>query len=133
PQTSIDEVLRTLSARQVQRVAVVDDDGRLVGLVTDRDIVAALDHRPPGLVGSIIDHLALPGYRRARAPEITLDTTAGEIMETDLITVGEDATLQEAMRLMVEHALKRLPVVDSAGRYQGMISRAELLRMSVEP
>lgn len=130
PETSIDELLRTLDERSVQRLAVVDDEDHLLGLVTDRDILSALSHHPEGLVRGIIDRLPLPGRRRRPAGEITLDTTAGEIMKTDLITLTEDATLEEGLRLMVQHSLKRLPVVDAEGRYQGMISRNALLRMS---
>lgn len=131
PETSIGEVLRTLDERRVQRVAVVDEDNHLLGLLTDRDILAAIDRRPEGLVRGIIDRLPLPGRRQRAEGEITLDTTAGEIMETDLVTVTEDATVEDALRLMVEHSLKRLPVLDDEGRYQGMISRDALLRLSV--
>jgi len=129
PDTPIDEVLRTLDERSVQRIAVVDDQQHLLGLLTDRDILAAIDHRPEGLVRTIIDRLPLPGRSaRGRSP-VTLDTTAGEVMKTDLITVTEDATLEEALRLMVDHALKRLPVVDADGCYLGMVSRNALLRL----
>lgn len=129
PDTSIDQALRTLDERQVQRLAVVDEDNRLLGLLTDRDILAAIGHRPEGLLRGIIDRLPLPGKRRT-AGAITLDTSAGEIMKSDLITVTDDATVEEALRLMVEHSLKRLPVLDENGRYQGMISRNALLRLS---
>ncbi len=129
--TSLDEALRTLDEHSVQRIAVVDAGGRLLGLLTDRDILAAISHRPEGLVRAIIARLPLPGARRSETAAITLETTAGEIMETDLITVTEDATLEEALHLMVANSLKRLPVVDPEGRYQGMISRNALLRLSV--
>lgn len=129
PDTTIGEVLRSLSAGRVQRIAVVDDEGRLLGVVTDRDILAALGGRAGGVVRSVLDLLRLGGTRR-RPAEITLDTTAAEIMATDLVTIDEHAPLDEAMALMVKHGLKRLPVVDADGRYHGMISRAEILRLS---
>lgn len=131
PDTSIDEVLRNLSAQRVQRMAVVDEDGRLLGLVTDRDILSALGPRSGGLMRSALDLLRLSGAQPG-GPVVTLDTTAGAIMKTDLVTIGEDAALDEAMALMVEHGLKRLPVLDADGRYRGMISRAEILRLSFE-
>jgi CBS domain-containing protein len=131
PDASIGEVLRSLNERSVQRIAVVDEDQRLLGLLTDRDILTAIGHRPRGRIREIIDHFPLPRRKASDAGEITLDTTAGEIMKTDLITVAENATLDEALRLMVEHALKRLPVVDEGGRYRGMVSRNALLRLSI--
>ncbi len=132
PDTSIQQVLQTLSGRRVQRVAVVDEDDHLLGLVTDKDIIAALGHRSPGLLRSIIDRLPLTGGTSTDISDITLDTTAGEIMETELFTINDDATLDEALQLMVDHALKRLPVVDNENHYKGMISRAELLKMTLQ-
>ena len=68
--------------------------------------------------------------RRRPAERISLSTTAGEIMKTDLITISEDANLESALRLMLQHSLKRLPVLDAEGHYKGMISRNDLLRLS---
>lgn len=49
-------------------------------------------------------------------------------MKTDLVIVKEDTPLQNAMKLMTEKALKRLPVIDKDGKFKGMISRDSLLR-----
>ena len=54
--------------------------------------------------------------------------TAAEVMNTKIVTVREDAPIDEAIRLMLEKAIKRLPVVDAEGKYQGMISRDSLFR-----
>ena len=56
------------------------------------------------------------------------ETTAGIIMTTELITVREEMLIETAIGLMVDKGLKRLPVVDAAGRFKGMISRDSLLR-----
>ena len=130
PETSLDAVLRSLDERSVQRLAVVDADNRLLGLVTDKDILAALDPQPEGTMRAIIARLPIPGLRRRPAERISLSTTAGEIMKTDLITISEDANLESALRLMLQHSLKRLPVLDAEGHYRGMISRNDLLRLS---
>ena len=49
-------------------------------------------------------------------------------MNTNIVTVPEDAPINEAIRLMLEQAIKRLPVVDSQGKFKGMVSREALLR-----
>ena len=49
-------------------------------------------------------------------------------MKANITTVGEDAPIEEAIRIMTEKSLKRLPVLDSEGRFKGMISRDSLLR-----
>ena len=56
-------------------------------------------------------------------------TIVESLMKTDLVTVGEDTTLGEAIKLMAEKALKRIPVVDPDGKFKGMISRDEILRI----
>jgi CBS domain-containing protein len=56
------------------------------------------------------------------------ETTAAMVMTTRLITVQEEMLIEEAIGLMAEKALKRLPVVDEEGRFKGMISRDSLLR-----
>jgi len=65
-------------------------------------------------------------YREFR--ELLRARTAAEVMQTDIVTIQETATLDEATRLMTDKAIKRLPVLDSRGRYRGMISRDSLLR-----
>ena len=49
-------------------------------------------------------------------------------MRTDLVTVREETTIDEAVRLMADKGLKRLPVLDGEGHFRGMISRDSLLR-----
>lgn len=56
------------------------------------------------------------------------ETLARHVMRTHLITVTEATPLEEALRIMTEKALKRLPVVDDSGRFKGMVSRDSLLR-----
>jgi CBS domain-containing protein len=54
------------------------------------------------------------------------------VMTTELVTVGEEMLIEVAIGLMVDKGLKRLPVVDAAGRFKGMISRDALLRIGMK-
>ncbi|MGH4012040.1 MAG: CBS domain-containing protein, partial [Pseudonocardiaceae bacterium] len=54
---------------------------------------------------------------------------AGQVMTTDLVTIGPDATLTEAAKLMTERKVKRLPVVNQTGVLVGIISRADLIKV----
>jgi CBS domain-containing protein len=56
------------------------------------------------------------------------EKTAGDVMKTDLVIVGEHTPIEEAIALMVEKRLKRLPVVDAEGRFRGMVSRESMLK-----
>lgn len=83
---------------------VVDDDGRLVGLLTDRDIV----------VRSV-----------AAGMDVTI-AKVGDIMSKELFTAGPDDFVFEAIRTMGEKQVRRIPIVDSEGKLEGIISLADI-------
>ena len=130
PDTPVEEVIRLIDSNDIQRVCVVDQEGHFLGLISDRDLLIAFSERHPG----IWDYFAskIPFTERGRRHEhlqrhLELKT-AGEVMNTNIITVQEDAPINEAIRLMLDRAIKRLPVVDAQGKYQGLVSRDALLR-----
>jgi CBS domain-containing protein len=57
-----------------------------------------------------------------------METTAAQVMTTDLVTVREEMLIGEVIGLMIEKGLKRLPVIDADRHFKGMISRDSLLR-----
>jgi len=71
------------------------------------------------------------GRRHKAVVEQAGKRTAGEIMKTDLITVGQDTPIDEAILLMTTRGIKRLPVVGPHGTFLGMISRDSLLRAAI--
>ncbi|MEQ8834054.1 MAG: CBS domain-containing protein [Miltoncostaeaceae bacterium] len=87
-------------------VPVVENEF-LMGVVTDRDIV----------MRAVLDDHSDPR-----------DVHAHQVMSTGLTTVGSEDTLEDAARLMHEHEVRRLPVVDEAGRLLGVISHGNLVQ-----
>lgn len=129
PETSVEEVIRVIDTNDIQRVAVVDRTGRLLGLISDRDLLAAFSDYRAGLWDYLVSKAPTgSGRKRKEFMERLQAQTAAEIMKTELITVREDTPIQEAIKLMTEKGLKRLPVVDPDGLFKGMISRDSLLR-----
>ncbi len=133
PDTPADDVIRIIDADDIQRVAVVDADGIFMGLISDRDLLAAFGGRGLGFWEYLSCRLT---HRSGEACPAALrkplrEKTAAEVMQTGLVMVGEHTPFEEAIRLMVEKRLKRLPVVDADGRFRGMISREGILRGSV--
>ncbi len=130
PGTSIEEVIRLIDSDDIQRVAVVESDGRLKGLISDRDLLAAFSMHRAGIWEYFSSKI--PFTEKGRSHTVLRDKlqekTAAEVMETDLTTVSEQTPVDEAIALMVKKSLKRLPVIDSRGRFSGMISRDALLR-----
>ena len=68
------------------------------------------------------------GVSQKQLQEHLRKKTAGEVMNPNIITVQEDASINEAIRLMLDNGIKRLPVLDGQGKFKGMVSREALLR-----
>ena len=126
PDTPIEAVIRLIDCSDLQRVCVVDEAGRFLGLISDRDLLAAFSDRSAGLWNYFVSRIS--PTERDRPKEDLRASTAGEIMNTKIVTVQEDAPINEAIRLMLDKAIKRLPVVDEQGKFKGMISRDALMR-----
>jgi CBS domain-containing protein len=130
PGTGIDEVIRIIDQNDIQRVAVVSDENKLLGLISDRDLLRCFKQEQKGiwrLLSKVKRSFRQdPGGNDLK--QRLVETSAAEVMNTDLITVYEEMGIEEAIRLMTEKALKRLPVVDASGKFKGMISRDSLLR-----
>jgi CBS-domain-containing membrane protein len=110
-----------LCQHQVGALPVVDQAGRLVGVVSEADLLAKLalgGDDQPRMIGGILHHQQL---EKARA------TTAAELMSTLPIAVSPDDTVEHAARLMYQRRVKHLPVVDADSHVVGIISRADVL------
>jgi CBS domain-containing protein len=126
PQTTFKETAERLLDYGISGAPVVDADQRLIGLVTEADLMTkeAFDtrHRRPleALVGLV------NGDRRWTGKAAGL--TAGDVMTTDVVTARPDEDIRAAARRMLERGVKRLPVVED-GRVVGIVSRHDLLRL----
>jgi CBS domain-containing protein len=87
-------------------VVPVTENGRLTGMVTDRDI-------------------AIRVVAEGKDPQAT---TVREVASTDLVTVDPQQDLDEALRLMAQHQVRRLPVVEEDGRLVGVVAQADVAR-----
>ncbi|MFG1694194.1 CBS domain-containing protein [Nonomuraea sp. NPDC049309] len=134
---SFHKVAEVLIERGVSGVPVVDGDGRVLGVVSEADLLAKEefkqryygdDYRPP--LRARIRHAAGSegsGHRKARGE------TAGELMTGPAHVTTPDAPVVSAARLMDRHGVKRLPVVDADGRLVGIVSRRDLIKVFLRP
>jgi CBS domain-containing protein len=135
PDTPVEEVMRVIACNDIQRVCVVDEDGFFKGLISDRDLLVAFSDRHPGMWDYFANKIPFTerGRRQKELRNHLRAKTAGEVMNTSIVTVREDTTIEEAICFMLEKMIKRLPVLDSEGRFKGMISRDSLLRTIFAP
>jgi CBS domain-containing protein len=128
PQATLEEILQALEQNRGRRAVVVDADRRVVGIITDGDLLRRTQKEAhPGLLQRL---RALVSGQPVPAP-ITLPEateTAADLMTTPVVTIAVGAAPATALRLMLEHGIKRLPVVDGDGRLVGLLGRASLLR-----
>lgn len=120
------EVVTLLLERGLRSAPVVDATGRLVGIITDGDLL-----NRAGLMTRIGVQKEMPADQ-AHALLAALrqsSLTAGEIMTTPVISVRSDEPVRHAVAQMVKHNLKRLPVINEAGRLLGMVSRIDIFRL----
>ena len=129
--TKVEDVVRTLRDNELPGVPVVDDDGRLVGIVTEADLVLPDDdgdlHLPHyvNLFGGTV--FLEPLRRFEDRLRKAFASTAADMMTEDPDTVGPDTTVEEAARLIHETGHNRLPVVEDDGRLVGVVTRVDLL------
>jgi CBS domain-containing protein len=131
PEMPLNEVIRIIDDNDIQRVAVVDAEEKLLGLISDRDLLRYLKPEQEGvwrLLAKVKHPFEQEACRTGDLQKCLAETTASAVMTTELITVGEEMLIEEAIALMIDKGLKRLPVIDAEGRFQGMISRDSLLR-----
>lgn len=125
PETAVPEIAKLLTERQISAVPVVGPDERVIGIVSEGDLMRRLEHADErhrswwlklfgDAPGDAADFVKSHGRR------------AADVMTRDVATVGAGTPLHEIAALLEERRIKRVPVVDD-GRLVGIVSRANLL------
>jgi CBS domain-containing protein len=117
------DLVRRMQEYRVSALPVVDDDERLVGLVSEADLILKED--PDLDEGARL----FEGRQRRHDREKAAGVVARELMTSPVVTVSPSANLGEAARLMHRKGVKRLPVVNEGGRILGILSRSDLLKV----
>ncbi|WP_445348513.1 CBS domain-containing protein [Desulforudis sp. DRI-14] len=130
PDDEVEKVARLLLEHHISGLPVVDEEGQLVGIITEGDLVFQEKKiRAPlytVILGGVI-YLEKPQHfidelKRAIARKV------GELMSTKLHTVGPDASVEDIATIMVERNINRVPVVDEDNKLIGIVSRQDIIR-----
>jgi CBS domain-containing protein len=112
------EMAATLRRYRVSAFPVVDDHEKVIGVVSEADLLARDALADPGVLDGLLHH------KEARKAE---GLTAGDLMTHPAVTVRPDDSVEHAARLMYALRIKRLPVVNAGGDLVGLVARSDLL------
>ena len=104
PQATVQDALQMMAEKNTGAVMIVDDQGQMVGIFTERDYARKVIQKG----------------------KCSLDTPMREIMTSNMVTIGPETNLEECMNLMSEYHIRHLPVMDS-GRLIGMVSMRDVV------
>jgi len=115
--------VRYLSENKISGLPVIDKYDLVIGVVSEADILSAAGMESNFTFKDIIRSLLgepIAGHRKG--------DKVGDIMSAPAITIREDSDIREAAKILSKRRIKRLPVVDDAGRLIGIISRADIIK-----
>ncbi|RLU89261.1 inosine-5'-monophosphate dehydrogenase [Streptomyces griseocarneus] len=123
PDTPFKEIVRELAENDVTAVPVVDHDGRVVGVVSEADLMRKSADQPDPFGRVPVPDLEEGDRAKAEG------SRAEELMSAPPVCARPEWNVVETARLMAVQGVKRLPVVDETDRLVGIISRADILRI----
>ncbi|MFB6813483.1 CBS domain-containing protein [Streptomyces sp. NPDC056347] len=120
---SYKEIVELMQQWKVSAVPVLEGEGRVIGVVSEADLLWKEEFRQDG-----------PPLRGQAEDASKADAVlAADLMSSPAVTVHPDATLAEAARIMARKRVKRLPVVNGLGMLEGVVSRGDLLKVFLRP
>jgi CBS domain-containing protein len=108
PDATVFDAIRWMSEKNVGALLVIES-GDLLGIISERDYTRKV-------------------ILKDRSSKHTM---VRDIMTTDVMTIGDDATVEEAMRVMTKHRVRHLPVVDREGHVTGIVSIGDLVERTI--
>lgn len=129
PEASVRELAELLARIGVSGVPVVDEDGRLVGIVTEGDVILQdADLHFPHYVQILESFIYLESVRKFEERfRKAFGAKVGDIMSTELVTVAPETPVSDVATVMADKNVNRVPVVDGT-RLVGIITRGDIVR-----
>jgi CBS domain-containing protein len=129
-ETSLTDLAKKFVETRFSNLPVLDDDGQLVGIISETDLIE--QHKPLHIptVMTLFDWVFTLGSEKQFKEEVDRVTaaTVGELYQKDPVTCSPDTTVRELAGLMSQHRVHLLPVVDG-GKMIGVVARLDLIRV----
>ena len=122
--TPLAEVAATMAESTISGVPVVDEDGQVTGVISEKDFISCI-----GTQGAV-SFMGIVAHCLKHGGSITIETEAEkacDIMASPAITVSENTSVAEISGMFTIRHINRVPVVDDQGRLVGIVSRADIL------
>ncbi|MET9730551.1 CBS domain-containing protein [Streptomyces sp. NPDC006458] len=132
--TPFKEVARLLADHHISGLPVIDEDDKVIGVVSETDLTtrqAVTDDTGSGPWHRLRPKALTRGARKQAGKAAA--RTAGELMTTPAVTVHADDTIAQAARTMARWRVERLPVLDEEDRLVGIVTRRDLLQVFLRP
>jgi CBS domain-containing protein len=126
PDTSAKEALGLLFKMQISGLPVIDGQGKLVGMFTEKEILSYTLPSYVEKVGRFI-YEENPKSTKRKFTELG-NLKVSQLMRKDVVTTVEDTALCEVARIMLTQKARRLPVLDKSGKVVGIVARGDILK-----
>lgn len=126
---SVEKCAKLLQEHNISGLPVTDSSGKVVGMVTEGDLIRRASRiKVPGYL-EILGGLIYLGSPKKFVDELqrAMSLEAGQLMSRSIVAVKPDDTLEKAATLMVEKNISRLPVIDEKEKLVGILSRRDIM------
>ncbi|WP_456374351.1 CBS domain-containing protein [Methanocaldococcus sp.] len=130
------DVIKLFREKKISGAPVLNKEGKLVGIISESDIIKTIithDENLNLILPSPLDLIELPLKTALKIEKFmedlkkALKTKVKDVMTKNVIVAKPEMTVNDAAKLMVEHKIKRLPVVDNEGNLVGIVTRGDLI------
>jgi CBS domain-containing protein len=131
PDDKVEQAADVLAAKDVGSLPVIDDDGKLLGILRDDDLIASESRvHVPTFINFLGLGMAFPGEMKHLERELKkiAGATVRDVMQTDPPAVTPDATLEDVATIMHDRGVNSVPVVDTDNKVVGIVARADVVR-----
>ncbi|SPD71787.1 CBS domain protein [uncultured Desulfobacterium sp.] len=128
-ETSTEEIAQVMASKGVTGLPVIDNENRVIGIVTETDFLSQLGSKD---AKSFMDIIAQCLRSKGCVALPLRKQKAQDIMTSPVVTVTEDTAVTQVAAIMTEKGINRVPVTDRQGRLIGIVSRADIVQVSCE-
>jgi CBS domain-containing protein len=128
--TSVEELAGILTGNNISGAPVVDKEGHVIGIVTEKDIMYKnTEPKLPPVADLLGAHIYLGGIKKYNEQlKKILAKNVGELMTKEVVTVDEDTDIRQIAEIMLTNNINRVPVLDKSKKLRGIIGRTDIVR-----